>query len=386
MTRTASIFTYPWDLQDEGVDSALDNIQNVAGLNDVALAMSYHVSTYFLPHNPKRKLYYGEDGMVLFEPDLSKYGATKIRPRVSEVVDGPDFLKRQTDAIRGRGLTLTAWIVYGFNHYLSRTYPDAARQDALGNRYLSQLCVGNPGVRAYVLALTEDIMEQFAPETVHLESLSYLHFDYGFVNPKVLTPITEWCRFLMGLCMCDHCAALASRQGMDGEAFRAEVAEFLEGNLPRLPNPNDAIAPVNPDVIPLAFDGRLQQYLNARVETATSLFEEVAGLAKSSGARVYAGVPDREKTDVTGLAPERVGPLLDWVLGQPPVGQLDRTNTPHSELLVRADPASYVSQRAMESAIKDNLSGGADGIAVYNYGLVRQEHLEWLGAASHLWR
>lgn len=386
MTRPASIFTYPWDLQDEGIDSALGNIQDVAGLNDVALAVSYHAATYFLPHNPRRKLYYGEDGMVLFEPDLSRYGATKIRPRVSEVVDGPDFLKRQTDAIRRRDMTLTAWIVYGFNHYLPRTYPDAARQDALGNRYLSQLCVGNPDVRSYFLALTGDVMEQLAPKTVHLESLSYLHFDYGFVNPKVLTPITEWCRFLMGLCMCGHCVARASEQGMDAEAFRAEVAEFLEKQLPRLPNPNDAIAPVNPDVIPLAFGGRLQQYLDARVETASSLFEEVAGLAKSYGVKVYASPPDGSNTSVTGLAPERVGPLLNRVLGWAPAGQIDRKNTPQSELLARVDPASYASQRAMELVAKESLEGGADGIAVYNYGLIREEHLEWLGAASHLWR
>ena len=50
----ASICTYPWDLVDEGVDNALDNIQHIAGLNDVVLALSYHISTYFLPHNPKK--------------------------------------------------------------------------------------------------------------------------------------------------------------------------------------------------------------------------------------------------------------------------------------------------------------------------------------------
>ena len=48
----ATIYTYPWDLTDEGIDSALDTIAHTAGLNSVSLAQSYHVSTYFLPHNP----------------------------------------------------------------------------------------------------------------------------------------------------------------------------------------------------------------------------------------------------------------------------------------------------------------------------------------------
>ena len=116
----ASIYTYPWDLADEGLDAALDNIQHVAGLDDVALATSYHTATYFLPHNPKRKLYYGEDGMTLFQVDPARYESTAIRPRVSEVVDSPDYLQRQAERIRERGLSLTAWIVYAYDHILPR--------------------------------------------------------------------------------------------------------------------------------------------------------------------------------------------------------------------------------------------------------------------------
>ena len=43
----ATIYTYPWDLTDEGIDSALDTIAHTAGLNSVSLAQSYHISTYF---------------------------------------------------------------------------------------------------------------------------------------------------------------------------------------------------------------------------------------------------------------------------------------------------------------------------------------------------
>ena len=61
MPKRATIYTYPWDLSDEGVDNALNTIADTAGLNSVSLAQSYHVSTYFLPHNPRRPLYWGEE-------------------------------------------------------------------------------------------------------------------------------------------------------------------------------------------------------------------------------------------------------------------------------------------------------------------------------------
>jgi hypothetical protein len=78
------MYTYPWDLADEGTLPAVERIRDRAGQNEVLLAASYHIATYFLPHNPRRKLYCGEDGMVLFSPERRRYERGKIQPRVSE--------------------------------------------------------------------------------------------------------------------------------------------------------------------------------------------------------------------------------------------------------------------------------------------------------------
>ena len=184
----ASILTFPWDLADEGIDRALDNIQHTAGLNEVVLAVSFNGATFFLPHNPKRKVYFGEDGVALFEPDLTKYTETVIRPRVSELVTGPNYLRGQTERIRDRGLGLTTWIVYAPNHNLARPYPQWATQDALGNSYPSHLCISALDVRGYDLALTEDVVEQFTPDAVYIENMNFLPFGASFSNPLLLSP------------------------------------------------------------------------------------------------------------------------------------------------------------------------------------------------------
>jgi hypothetical protein len=386
----ASIYTYPWDLADEGLDAALDNIQNVAGLNDVALATSYHTATYFLPHNPVRKLYYGEDGMVLFQADPARYESTVIRPRVSEVVDRPDYLERQAERIRERGLSLTAWIVYAYDHYLARTYPALAQQDALGNRHLSHLCVGAPDVRRYFLALTDDILERLQPGAVHIESLNFLPFGHGFSNPKVLTPITPWCSFLMGLCMCDHCIGAASQDGVDGEALRSDVAGFLDAELPKLPSQAEAVAPITQTRLAAAFGGQLRPFLEVRSGLASSLFEEIVRLIRSHGdIEVQADHLDLEDELALGLSVQRIAPLIDRsVTGPDPdaIKPMKRRLTTGGKMIVQVSPSAYGSPEALSDTLAACKRGRADGFAFYNYGLMRDEHLRWLGQARGLWQ
>ncbi|MGV3720059.1 MAG: hypothetical protein ACO1SX_04035, partial [Actinomycetota bacterium] len=264
MARVAAMYTYPWDVVDEGFDPAIRRIAGTGGQNEAHVATSYHISTYFLPHNPRRKIYYGEDGMVLFQPQMERYAGLKIRPRVSELVTGPRYYEQVVEALRKSQVRYGAWMVYAYNHHLARTHPECARHDALGNPYLSQLCVANPDTREYFRTPTREVMERFRPEVVHLESLSYLPFAYGFMNPKVFVEIAPRDEFLLGLCFCDHCTRAAGRSGMDGGRFRTAVADHLAKSLPRDPTPEEK-APPNREWWDQAFDGRLAHYLAARV-------------------------------------------------------------------------------------------------------------------------
>ncbi|HEV2125027.1 MAG TPA: hypothetical protein VGW38_19945, partial [Chloroflexota bacterium] len=61
-TPRTVMWTYPWDLADGGIDRPLEAIREKAGIETVSLAVAYHISTYFLPNNPARHVYFGEDG------------------------------------------------------------------------------------------------------------------------------------------------------------------------------------------------------------------------------------------------------------------------------------------------------------------------------------
>src|ERR1022692_2646251 len=63
LTRSPpSMYVHPWDVADEGADSVLERITST-GITTVNLATSYHSGRYLLQHNPKKKVYFAEEGV-----------------------------------------------------------------------------------------------------------------------------------------------------------------------------------------------------------------------------------------------------------------------------------------------------------------------------------
>jgi hypothetical protein len=380
-----TIFTYPWDLHDDGIDRALDMIQNAANLNGVSLAFAYHVATFFLPHNPRRKIHFGEDGIVLFVPDAKHWSQVKIRPRVSGLVQGADWLRRIIDKIKNRGLYLTAWTVFFYNHYLARTYPDCAKRDALGNANLAQLCPANPDVRQYAKALATDIVMSYKPDAIYLESLCYLPFSYGFLGTKVLTPISPRAEFLLGLCFCPHCLKAAS-EGLETDKFKDDVARWLEGDLARMPA-DEGRAPADQDWQNTAFDSRLQHYLAARADVASSLYEEIVQIVKPSGVvKVESDFASLEEMPVSGLHPGRINKVTDRLgVGVPEradqVQARRATLKGQKKLVANIQPDHVKSRDSILQTLRTTNAAGVDGYTFYNYGLIRVGQLRWIGEA-----
>lgn len=391
--KPAQIMAYAWDLQDEGLEQCLDAIINTAGCNEICVVFSYHISTYFLPRNPVRKLYYGEHGAIYFQPDQELYRNTKIRPQVSAVVDGPDYLSGIVGAIEDRGLPCFAKIVYLYNHHLAAKYPDCAKTDVFGNHYLSQLCPANPDVRAYALALTQDVVVNFGPAGLVFESLSYLRFDYGFLNPKVFMEIAPRCRFLMGLCFCPHCCAIAKEAGMDIERFASQVQTFLIESLDRNPTELDR-GPVNDGWLQAAFGGQLARFIDIRKGVVGSLFQSVVEVSRSKGPIVLqAGLSGDE--NVTCLVQELVVPLLDRLritLPRASEGEQGdfvaghRSWLPNDKrLMVFVAPPNAKSREEVVGGIRAAGEAGADGFCFLYYGLLNRDYLESIGAARSYW-
>lgn len=388
MAFTGALYAYPWDLVDDGLDRSLDWIADLAGCQEVVVAPSYHVSNYFLPHNPKRLIYQGEGGAVYFSPDVSLYRETSIKPWVSEVVTSDDYFDRIVGAIRKRGLTFSAWIVYLFNHNLSARHPEFAKHDAFGTPYVGQLSPSPSEVREYAVALTKDIVGRYRPEAVRVEALQRQAWPHGFLKNKFVGEITPRCQLLLSLCFNPASVSSANDSGMDGSRFQEDVAAWLRKRLGLLPTEQDK-APVSEEWVGEAFGGRLRQYLDSTTRSATALWTEVADVIHAAGSKVALDLLTEPGMSWTNGLDPSIEVEVDRLTTNPTRATDPKKRTQEllcrigrgGELFAPVGPGNITEPEPLVKNVRAVAKAGCAGALFYNFGLLREEQLQFIGTA-----
>lgn len=384
-----ALYAYPWDLTDEGVNDALDRIVDLTACTEILLTPSYHVSNYFLPHNPNGPIRFGENGAVFFAPQMHRYEETAIKPRVSVSAAAPDYFERIVDAIRRKGLVFSAWNVYFFNHYLSEEYPQFAKHDLFGTPYLGQISPSSKDAQEFAIALTREIMDRFQPHAVRIEALQRQMWRHGMLKNKIQGDISERCQFLLGLCFNPASMQNAEEAGIDAERLRADMKAWIRPRLARIPTEEDML-PADSDWIADAFQGRLRQYVDVLNAHTTRLWLRVAEIVKQGGGKVQMDyLADGVRTDVYGLEP-RINRRIDRLtaaLPSDPDAAKSRMReylhmiAPDGEVFVPLGPGNVTEPSGLVERAKAAAGAGAAGALYYNYGLLREQQLEFVGQA-----
>ncbi|HWV22879.1 MAG TPA: family 10 glycosylhydrolase [Thermomicrobiales bacterium] len=222
----AGLFTYAWDLDAEGFETAIGRIAD-AGFTEINLATSYHAGKFLLPHSPKRRVVFPEDGAIYFRPDMSRYG--RIKPRVHSLAQQErDPVERLLEAIRPHGLTYTAWTVCLHNSWLGAQYPDTTTQTAFGDPLVHSLNPAHPDVRQYLVAMIGDLVSRYEVDAIQLESPGYMGFTHGYHHEIVGTPWDPMQEALMSVSFHPAEIAAATKTGIDAEGVRRRVADLLD--------------------------------------------------------------------------------------------------------------------------------------------------------------
>ena len=385
-----ALYTYPWDLSDDGVEEALDRIVDLTGCTEIQLAPSYHVSNYFLPHNPKSPIRFGENGAIFYRPQLSRYEATELKPYVSPSVTTPDYFERLVDAITRRGLVFSAWNVYFFNHYLSEKYPQFAKHDVFGTPYVGQLSPSSKDAQEFAVALTQEIMDRFRPHAVRIEALQRQMWRHGMLKNKFQGEITERCQFLLGVCFNPASMRNAEEAGMDAVGFRREVDAWLRAELAGIPTEDDLSLLADAEWMANAFDGRLRQYLDILNSHTTDLWLRVAEVIKKGGGKVQSDyLAHGIRTDTNGLEP-RINRHIDRLTAGLPATENDARAQmrayldmiePGGEVFVPVGPGNITEAAPLVERTRAVAEAGASGALFYNYGLMREGVLRFVGEA-----
>jgi hypothetical protein len=302
---------------------------------------------------------------------------------VSKEVTGPEYFDQIVAEIEKRGLKFAAWMVYTFQDYLSEHYPEFAKHDAFGNPYVGQLSTAPPDVQAYFLALTTEVIERYKPAAVWVESL----MRRGFGMPsKRRAEISPRCSFLLALCF--NPASIANAGGLDGERFRQQVVEWLRPRLARLPIAEDDL-PVTEEWIGNAFNGELKQYLEVGRKHTTALWLKVAEVIRRSGAKVQSNLADAASAWRNDLDPV-INKSIDRLSFNPTetgdkasaqVQALRDQIAPGGEVFIPIGGGGLNAPGPLIEQLKAAADAGATGATFYNYGLLREEQLGFIGTA-----
>ncbi|TCJ15625.1 hypothetical protein E0L93_12455 [Rubrobacter taiwanensis] len=391
-----SIWTYPWDLADEGVGEALKTMRDRAGATGVNVAAVYHAGKFLHVHNPKRRVVFPRSGTLYFRPDASWYGRLRIEPPVWEGAGGFwTELRNEADRL---GLEVTAWTLCLHNSGVGFAYPDCAVENAFGDRIYTDLCANNPDVRAYLVAVARDIAANVAPDRLLLESLEYMPFRHGYHHEVIGVPTGPTVDFLMSLCFCPSCLEAASERDVDLVSVRGWTRETLDRHFA---DPFAGIPEMSWAELHEAAGGEFSGFLKLRQDALVSLLTDIAGAVReSSPARLalldfgplYPNGPDGRAWE-NGVDISRQLPLIDEIhptfyFADP--GLHRQKVRQYVELLAGEKPMvaairAILPQTDSEESLRrqlEPLAPHAAGFSFYNYGFMPLPALDWIASAA----
>lgn len=386
-----SIWTYPWDIQDVGLPTFLDDVTGRSGLDMVSLATSYHAGRFLQPRSPCRKAYFPEDGTVYYRPARGLWNDAPIAPLVSRnVEEGGDMLAALVEARERGGPAVSAWTVCLHNTRIGMLHPGEVTRTAFDDPNYYALCPSSPAARRYVTTLVRDVTTGYKPDRLELESPNFLGFAHGYHHEKDGVGLLPEDDFLLSLCFCRHCVARAKLAGVDVEAARPIVMHMIAEACER------AVPEAQVEGFPARGIDAFQRWpalhdlLRWRSEPVTSLLAEIADATDPATRLVLIDLADAW---LGGIELSEAARLLDGLM----LCAYDMSPQQVEELAVRGREAvgkdgflgvgyrlffpEMKSAADLSARVSAACAGGADGLNFYNYGLVPAARLDWIGSA-----
>ncbi|WP_119257886.1 hypothetical protein [Shinella zoogloeoides] len=386
-----SMWTYPWDIQDQGLEALAADLAGRARLNTVSMATSYHAGRFLQPRSPRQKAYFPEDGTVYFRPDESLWRDKMIRPLMAQnVAERGDMLAALTKARAQTGLKVSCWTVCLHNSRLGMLHPGHVTRNAFGNANYYNLCPSSPAARDYVVTLVRDITTNYRPDMLELESPNFMGFAHEYHHEKDGVGLNAEDDFLLSLCFCDHCTARAEKAGVPVEGARKTVARFIaelceravpERQFPDFPEAGIDAFRAHPE---------LHAFLAWRSEPVTSLIGEIRAAADPATRIVLIDLKDGW---LGGVDLAAVGKLCDgailccYDMTPEAVGEVIRTGRAllgpdkFLGLGLRVFYPEVDGPEILTARVKNAVEAGVDGVNFYNYGLIPAKRLDWVGEA-----
>lgn len=374
-----TLWTYPWDLDASGPEKAVMNLKNSIGLDAISLAAAYHSFEMLRPHSRDSVILQIPTAAVYFQPHSHLYNDTVIAPHVSPLMGSSNWYSEAATAAAKNNLELIAWTVFLHNSFLAAKYPDCAEVACTGDISSSRLCPANPDVRAYAIAISKDLKENYGISMLECEGLSFGGFGHTHYHVKHGVELGAGGRFLLSLCFCPSCTSRARGIGIDAEAIRLSAESRIRSSL----TVGSTIADAPEDLI-FSIPG-LAEYITMREDVVASLIKETKeaiGIPVSvilMGSRLTSGI-DTERMATIADTVETLSYTSDPAKTEKTVTNITRDLSSPEQLIVglQAYPPASPDAEALLANTQAAYDMGIRRYSFYNFGIMPEPNLQWI--------
>ncbi len=387
-----SIWTYPWDLADCGIDNVLDELAMI-GINDISFTTSYHAGRFLQVRSPIRKSYFPEDGVLYYPATLERFNNLRVKPRISKFQnENKDFTSTLIQKTQDRGMTISGWTVCLHNTRLGYEHPEICVHNAFGDTIFYNQCPSNDDVREYIIALIEDIDVSLPLKSIQLESMNFMGFAHEYHHEKDGICLSAYEDFLFSLCFCESCMTKGENAGIDMHYVRLWVKEQITKNI----NGNRLLA----SKIDLLQDGmslfsefpKITEFLHWRSNMVSTLVKDVKSKVQNSDLYFLSLLTNRDSW-LYGVNLQELSQYCDGIVicsydcnsksARDDIRTSRAEFQPKTKIItgMRAFYPEYHDEHMFVEKVQNVLKESKDGFIFYNYGLIPKTQLDWVRKA-----
>lgn len=370
------------------------------GVNQLLFFTShYHGYRLLQSRYPGKAIYTLETDRIFYEPDLSFYKDSSIKPERSQDFPDVDSIEVMSKACHAEGIKFSPLVPICAAERLVQSRPDLAVRNLYGSPDRMFLCYNNPQVQMYRFAMVREIIERYEIDNLVLDKIPQTLLEpysfSGIFDPPLRT--------VGSLCFCEHCKTRANTYGLDLDEVQIRVREIANRSL-RIPQYIHEAAGnklTGDSEIPLLLleEPLIYEALQFRFATSVELVGKIREIVKQSRPSVglhAAFVPPshvgHDKTSphawLAVQSYKKYAEVLDKIYCvihyTPDVVRLETEKAVSAacgKIKVISSMRLYGPTRPEEVALlaEAALAGGSDGVSFLGYDVTSNELLQALG-------